>query len=186
MVYEYPLTFVESDGQNFKQFIVPITINGTTCFGLIDTGASITTISFEVAQKLGLSPEERDPDGDATFVGGFPYYYTSVESQVNILPPNEKVLDDMWAIILSSKLSIADYYEELTPAVTVCDVPIRILTKPMAQFAEEANWDHPTLQSRTKSLPPLAILGVRGFIDNLVLVTTGPDAFQISSLNGDK
>lgn len=183
MAHEYSLTFVESDGRNFKQFIVPVVINESACFGLIDTGASITTLSYELAQAVGLSPNEYEPDGEATFVGGFPYYYASVECDVHVLPPNQTVLNDMWAIILNSNLSIPDYYEELTPAFTVSDVPIRFLTKPMEQFAQEANWEHPKLQSRTKSLPPLAILGVKGFIDNISLVTTGPDVFEISLLD---
>lgn len=185
MAYEYPLTFVESNGKNFNQFIIPVVINGSTCFGLIDTGASISTISYQVALELGFSPDELTPDGEATFVGGFPYYYTSVESSVKVLPPNEQVLDDIWAINYNSSLSITNYYEEMTPAMSISEVPLRILTKPMSSFAREANWDHPELQSRTKSMPPMAILGVEGFLDSIMLETAGSDVFRLSPLTED-
>lgn len=180
MTHEYQLTFVESDGKNFKQFIVPIQINGSNSFGLLDTGASVSTISYEVALDLGLNPGE--PDGEATFVGGFPYYYSSKEIDIHVLKPVDNLLDDMWAILTLPTLNIEDYYDDISPAVSVQDVPIRILTKPMSEFAKEANWNHPDLNSRTKAMPPIAILGVLGFIDGIKLETCGPDVFYLEEL----
>lgn len=182
MAYEYQLTFVESDGKNFKQFIVPIRIGDSTSFGLIDTGASVTTLSYEVAFEMGLNPGVREPDGEATFVGGFPYYYSTMEIDIQVLKPEENLLDDMWAILSEPILKIEDYYDDLTPALTVNDVPTRILTKPMSEFAKEADWSHPDLQSRTKAMPPVAILGVYGFIDKIMVKTNGPEVFFLDDL----
>lgn len=180
----YPPIIVDDEGQDKIRYVVPLIVNNHKWWGLVDTGAPVTVLFYSTAQRIGIDPSQLSPDGEDTFVGGFPFPYAEEEYDVRILPPNVHAVDDFFPIILEDHVSLDDYYQEDTlPELTVTSVPFRIILEPIAELARQADWDHPELHRPVGKPLPVILLGVYRFLDQIEFSVHGGRSCSIFQLD---
>lgn len=182
--YTYPSIVVagDRDRPDARRFAVPLICNSRDSWGVLDTGAPRSVATYAAAKRVGVDPETLSQDGEDTFIGGFPFPYAEQTVTLRFLPPDQQLIDDFWVTMLEGE-SILDFYRGTpTPAITLRDVPLRVVCEPLDRIARRAGFDHPDLSHRAGKPQPFLILGMDGLLDRLSLRTEGAESFTLAPL----
>lgn len=170
----YPSKKLPNPGGDFtvRQFILPIEIRNTVLWGWLDTGANISILPKEIAERsLGMNIGTK-ADGGYNLAGMVRVPYQTHKMDVNIFDYIEDSIKELNDEVYSSEGEIAfslTQVEFQVPTLTWPEIADRLTaTEPMFIVDEPMPW---------------VILGSKGVLELLNLTMSGNNALRVSSYN---
>lgn len=166
----YPSKRVPGGGTlTTRQFVLPLRIQGSLLWGVLDTGARISVLPKELADaKLGISPVPHVGQDAFPFAQFVEVPYETREFTVDILEPDGAAI---------RALDFAEY-EDIQKTFRIPDVEFKI---PALSYPEIADRLDATAPVDIKRAPlRFAILGVYGLLEDLNVSFVSDNAVTIS------
>lgn len=153
------------------QFLVPIRIRGTCCWGHVDTGALVSSIPYKISKIIGIDPEEKREEGIYNFVGGIPIPFGIEKLDLEILPPNENLSNEWWKTLPSGESKIEDYYKEISPACVLENRTFRIDKKRISEISNKLYINDDSLEVGERDPHGFIFLGAVNILEKLKIET---------------